>query len=81
MWILHRVFSKNMPKLTGSLLDLGCGYGPIGIVLGKINPIELTMSDVNKRWNMPGAIASITELKPISFIRTAFRILIKYLTI
>lgn len=40
---------KNMPKLTGSLLDLGCGYGPIGIVLGKINPIELTMSDVNKR--------------------------------
>lgn len=39
----------NMPKLSGSLLDLGCGYGPIGIVLGKTNQIELTMSDVNKR--------------------------------
>jgi 16S rRNA (guanine1207-N2)-methyltransferase len=39
----------SMPKLSGSLLDLGCGYGPIGIVLGKINRIELTMSDVNKR--------------------------------
>ena len=31
------------------VLDLGCGYGVIGIVLSKITPLELTMIDVNQR--------------------------------
>jgi len=39
---------ENIPPLTGSLLDLGCGYGPIGIVLGKKNPVHVTMSDINR---------------------------------
>ena len=34
----------------GSLLDIGCGYGAIGITLKKIYPaIELYMSDINER--------------------------------
>lgn len=37
----------NIPPLYGSLLDLGCGYGPIGIVLAKTYGVELTMSDIN----------------------------------
>lgn len=36
-------------KLTGDILDLGCGYGPIGIILAKLLPVTVTMVDVNKR--------------------------------
>ena len=38
---------ENIPPLTGHLLDLGCGYGTLGIVLAKVNPVKLTMSDIN----------------------------------
>ncbi|MCL2360717.1 MAG: methyltransferase [Defluviitaleaceae bacterium] len=38
---------ENLPSLTGATLDLGCGYGPIGIVLGVVYPVQITMSDVN----------------------------------
>lgn len=35
--------------LTGDILDLGCGYGPIGITLATLRPkIHITMSDVNE---------------------------------
>jgi len=42
------ILLENIPALTGRVLDLGCGYGTIGIVLAKINHIQLTMSDVNR---------------------------------
>ncbi len=35
--------------LKGKLLDVGCGYGPIGIVLAKIADIEVDMVDINNR--------------------------------
>ena len=35
--------------ISGKMLDLGCGYGVIGIVLAKFNDIELTMLDINER--------------------------------
>ena len=42
---------KNMPPIKGALLDLGCGYGVIGIALTKISEmagqITLTQSDIN----------------------------------
>jgi len=38
---------KTMPPIEGKFLDLGCGYGFIGIALAKKNPIALTQSDVN----------------------------------
>ena len=42
---------RNILKLdiNGSVLDLGCGYGPIGIIIGKLTDSIVTMSDVNKR--------------------------------
>ncbi len=42
---------KNVLKndLHGEILDLGCGYGAIGIILGKLKSVNVTMSDVNKR--------------------------------
>jgi 16S rRNA (guanine1207-N2)-methyltransferase len=41
---------KNVLKfVSGEVLDLGCGYGAIGIILSKVNNCVVTMSDVNKR--------------------------------
>jgi len=39
---------ENIPSLTGATLDLGCGYGTIGVVLAKRDPVQVTMSDVNR---------------------------------
>ena len=39
----------TMPKRTGRFLDLGCGYGVIGIVMGKVYGLEVTMADSNGR--------------------------------
>lgn len=37
-------------QVDGKVLDIGCGYGAIGIILKKENPsIDLFMSDINKR--------------------------------
>ncbi|MBU9710818.1 class I SAM-dependent methyltransferase [Evansella tamaricis] len=42
--------SFEPPTLTGSYLDVGCGWGPIGITLAKLNPgLEIYMVDINKR--------------------------------
>jgi 16S rRNA (guanine1207-N2)-methyltransferase len=38
---------NTLPPITGTLLDLGCGYGLIGISLATINKITLTQSDIN----------------------------------
>ena len=46
-----KLLIENVLKLniSGNILDLGCGYGPIGIILGKILDVNVWMSDVNKR--------------------------------
>ena len=34
----------------GNILDLGCGYGPIGIVAARVNPkLSVYMTDINER--------------------------------
>ena len=42
-----RLLVENIPPLSGSLLDLGCGYGAIGITLASLYNINLTMLDIN----------------------------------
>lgn len=44
-----RSLLENLPKLTGNVLDFGCGYGPIGIYLKTKYPVQVTMIDINKR--------------------------------
>ena len=44
--LIRNVLKKS---LTGDILDLGCGYGAIGIIISKIINSNVTMSDVNKR--------------------------------
>ncbi|MCL2372663.1 MAG: methyltransferase [Defluviitaleaceae bacterium] len=42
------ILLNTIPPLAGDLLDLGCGYGCIGIVLAKANAINLTQADINQ---------------------------------
>lgn len=46
-----RVLLENLPieKLHGDILDVGCGYGVIDIVLGKIVDANFLGVDVNRR--------------------------------
>ena len=40
----------QMPNLSGDILDVGCGYGPIGLTIAKTWPErKLFMVDVNSR--------------------------------
>ena len=45
------ILLEKLPELSGEILDIGCGYGCVGIVLAKIygENIKVTMSDVNER--------------------------------
>ena len=40
---------NSLPPLTGRTLDLGCGFGVIGICLAATEPVEAVLSDVNRR--------------------------------
>lgn len=44
------ILIQSLPVLTGKILDLGCGYGVIGISVAKTNPeTHVTMVDINER--------------------------------
>ena len=44
------LLAKLPDNITGDVLDMGCGYGAIGISLKKHNPsCTLTMADINER--------------------------------
>lgn len=63
LFLDNGVFSKNkldfgtrllletipLEKIHGDVLDIGCGYGPIGIFLAKVTNSNVDMCDVNKR--------------------------------
>ena len=36
-------------EISGPILDVGCGYGPIGIISNKLTGFDVDMCDVNKR--------------------------------
>ena len=47
-----RTFLENLPideMQDSTILDVGCGYGPIGIILSKLTSSKITMIDVNRR--------------------------------
>jgi 16S rRNA (guanine1207-N2)-methyltransferase len=49
MLLVETVIRENK-EFEGNILDLGCGYGPMGVILAKIlNKSSITMSDVNER--------------------------------
>jgi len=46
-----RLLIENMPRMeSGRILDLGCGWGAVGTILGRRNPgCRIVCSDVNER--------------------------------
>jgi 16S rRNA (guanine1207-N2)-methyltransferase len=41
---------KDQAKPRGRLLDLGCGYGPVGIILKRLFPaLDVVLCDINER--------------------------------
>lgn len=45
-----QVFLNTLDFEKGkTLLDLGCGYGPLGISLAKVQGVQATMVDINNR--------------------------------
>lgn len=44
------VMLDALPELTGRILDLGCGWGAVGVSLGKKYPsLDIVMTDINQR--------------------------------
>lgn len=44
-----RTLLESLDIVSGDVLDLGCGYGPIGIYLKKEFSVNVDMVDINKR--------------------------------
>ena len=46
-----RLLLESIPwnEVGDSILDVGCGYGPIGIIASKLTDASVTMCDVNRR--------------------------------
>ena len=45
-----RLLIETAPPLDGHVLDMGCGWGPVGLFLKSLNPsISLCMADINER--------------------------------
>lgn len=44
------LLKEALPHLSGRVLDLGCGWGAVGVISKKIKPaLDLVMTDVNTR--------------------------------
>jgi len=44
------VMLEALPELSGRILDLGCGWGAVGVSLGKKYPsLDIVMTDINQR--------------------------------
>ena len=45
-----RIMLEALPEMHGRVLDLGCGWGPVGLAVGKKYPeTEIVMTDINLR--------------------------------
>lgn len=45
----YLLIENVLPIVSGKVLDLGCGYGPIGITINKLTGSDVLMVDVNRR--------------------------------
>ena len=76
-----KLLIESMGALSGRVLDLGCGWGPVGAFLALANPqAQLVMSDVNARaldlarrnLKNNGAAAEVVESDGFELIEGTF---------
>lgn len=54
----------NIEHIKGNVLDVGCGYGPIGIYISKLTNAHVDMIDINERSvNLSIKNASLNKVK------------------
>lgn len=52
-------------SISGAVLDLGCGYGPIGVTLAAFNPTaRIVMADINERAVELAAANAVENMVP-----------------
>lgn len=57
----------QFPEVNGDILDVGCGYGPIGLSLAKNTERTIHMVDVNERaLSLAKENASLNEVNNVS---------------
>ncbi len=60
-----------LDSISGDILDVGCGYGPIGLFLAKMTDSNVDMCDVNKRALHLSLIASkFNKLKNVNIFES-----------
>jgi 16S rRNA (guanine1207-N2)-methyltransferase len=48
--LLIETVIADQQKMSGKLVDLGCGYGPVGIIFKRAFPaLDVTLCDINQR--------------------------------
>lgn len=76
-----RLLAESLPALSGRALDLGCGYGFVGIALKLMNPgLAVVLCDVNARAlglarenaKRLGAAAEVVESDGYAAVRGTF---------
>ena len=49
-YVSTNILNEHPPGPSKTIADVGCGYGPIGLMIAKVSPHhQITMVDVNKR--------------------------------
>ena len=67
------ILIENIPKISGKLLDLGCGYGAVGIILSKIYDVALFGCDINKHAvEMAKKNAALNNVEASYFVSDSF---------
>lgn len=71
--LLINMFLTNVKEKNKNILDVGCGYGIIGIVVGKVNDSFSTLVDVNKRCiHLTKRNIELNKVKGKAFISDAY---------
>lgn len=68
-----RLLLETIPlsSISGDVLDIGCGYGPIGLFVAKMTNSNVDMCDVNKRALHLSSIASkFNKLKNVNIFES-----------
>jgi len=69
-----RTLLESIDNISGDVLDLGCGYGPIGIYLTKKYNANVDMIDINERCiDLVIKNAKLNEVKVNTFVKDSYK--------